>query len=82
MTKRLGHLRRKARAFENAALHELMAIFNPWLDAAKAFGKPERNRLFSPHTNVLALLGPGGFGGPFVSRSRPQALGLAGVRAA
>jgi len=48
MIKRLGHLRRKARAFENAALHELMGVFGSWLDAAKAFEKPKRNRLFPP----------------------------------
>jgi len=77
MSTTIGTLRRKAQTFGNSGLRELMGVFTPWLDLAEAFGKPARNRLFSPLKNLLALLGSSVVCGPLVSGGRSQIPGLA-----
>ena len=79
MNRSTGQLRNKTRTFQNASLGELMGVFTPWLDLTKSLGKPERNRLFSPHENRLALLDPSAVGGRIVQGSRTQVPGVARV---
>ena len=79
MSQSKGQLRNRTRTLQDATLGELMGVFTPWLDLADHLGKPARNRLFSPHENLLALLGPGAFGGRVVQGSRTQVPGVARV---
>ena len=79
MSRSRGQLRNRTRTFQNASLCELMGVFTPWLDLANSFGRPERNRLFSPHENMLALLGPSAVGGRLLPGSRTRVPGVACV---
>lgn len=79
MIRSRGQLLNRTRTFQNASVGELMEVFTPWLDLAQCFGKPERDRLFSPHENLLAFLEPNLVGGRLVQGNRTPVPGVACV---
>jgi hypothetical protein len=79
MSRSRGQLLTRTRTFQNVSVGRLMEVFTPWLEPAQYLGKPERNRLFSPHENLLAFLEPNLVGGRVVQRNRTPVPGVARV---
>jgi len=79
MSRSRGQLLNRTRTFQNASLGELMEVFTSWLDPAHYLGKPGRNRLFSPHENLLAVPEPNPVGGRVVQGNRTAVPGVARV---
>jgi hypothetical protein len=48
--------------FKTKTVDEIMTLWKPWVHLTKILGPPQRMRLFSPLTDLLAvpLSGPGG----------------------
>ncbi len=59
MTKGYGGVRQRRRAASKAQPGELVQLLGRWVPLPQRFGDPKRNRLFSPLTHLLAVLGSG-----------------------
>ena len=77
MRKGYGQLAQRADTLAQAPVAELVELFGPWLPVAQAVGPPKRDRLFSPLTHLLALLGPGAWSRRLLRRGGAQGPGVA-----
>jgi len=77
MRKGYGKLANRTGALAKVPVAELVELFGTWMPVEKAVGPPKRDRLFSPLTHPLAILGPGPCRRRLVRRSGAQSFGVA-----
>ena len=77
MRKGYGKLANRIGTLAEAPVAELVELFGTWMPVEKAVGPPKRDRLFSPLTHPLAILGAGPWRGRLVRRSGAQGFGVA-----
>ena len=80
MTKGYGRVTQRVKTVAKAPLGELLQLFGPWVRLPEDFGAPERQRLFSPLTHLLAVSIAGLGCRRFLPRGRAQVPGVVGHR--